>query len=126
MLFATQNPAGTVYGGRKPLSRAFRSRFIEIAIDDIPSAEVDTSGTSLSSCSLSSQEDIQGVFGSTRTTSSCWECVCWKHSLITLRDLFRWATREHVTSEDLALNGYKVLSERLRNEGGQTIHQTNH
>ena len=24
MLFATQNPAGTVYGGRRPLSRAFR------------------------------------------------------------------------------------------------------
>ena len=31
-LFATQNPPG-VYGGRKPLSRAFRNRFIEMCID---------------------------------------------------------------------------------------------
>lgn len=29
-LFATQNPPG-VYGGRKPLSRAFRNRFMEVS-----------------------------------------------------------------------------------------------
>ena len=28
MLFATQNPAGGAYAGRRPLSRAFRSRFL--------------------------------------------------------------------------------------------------
>ena len=39
MLFATQNPAG-VYGGRKQLSRAFKNRFIELPIDDIPSTEL--------------------------------------------------------------------------------------
>ena len=117
MLFATQNPAGTVYGGRKPLSRAFRSRFIEIAIDDIPSAEVDTilehrchlapsQAKKMSKVYLALQERRQAVGN----------VFAGKHSLITLRDLFRWATREHVTSEDLALNGYKVLAERLRNE----------
>lgn len=39
MLFATQNPAGA-YAGRKTLSRAFRSRFLELHIEDIPDAEL--------------------------------------------------------------------------------------
>ena len=36
-LFATQNPPGA-YGGRKPLSRAFRNRFLELSICDLPTA----------------------------------------------------------------------------------------
>lgn len=40
-LFATQNPPG-IYGGRKVLSRAFRNRFIEIQVDDIPQNELTT------------------------------------------------------------------------------------
>ncbi len=39
MLFATQNPAGA-YGGRKALSRAFRSRFLELHVGDIPDSEL--------------------------------------------------------------------------------------
>ena len=39
-LFATQNPPG-LYGGRKPLSRAFRNRFLELNISDLPSAEIE-------------------------------------------------------------------------------------
>ena len=41
MLFATQNPPG-LYAGRKVLSRAFRSRFLEIHVDDIPDGELAT------------------------------------------------------------------------------------
>ena len=40
-LFATQNPAGA-YGGRRPLSRAFRSRFLELHVGDIPDSELAT------------------------------------------------------------------------------------
>ena len=44
-LFATQNPAscatsGAQYGGRKPLSRAFRDRFVEIHVDEPPPDEL--------------------------------------------------------------------------------------
>ena len=39
MLFATQNPAGA-YGGRKALSRAFRSRFLELHVGNIPDSEL--------------------------------------------------------------------------------------
>jgi midasin len=40
MLFATQNPAG-LYGGRKVLSRAFRNRFLELHVGEIPESELE-------------------------------------------------------------------------------------
>ena len=39
MLFATQNPPGS-YGGRKVLSRAFRNRFVQLQMDEIPTTEL--------------------------------------------------------------------------------------
>jgi midasin len=39
MVFATQNPAGA-YAGRKFMSRAFRSRFLELHVGDIPDSEL--------------------------------------------------------------------------------------
>lgn len=39
-LFATQNPPGA-YGGRKMLSRAFRNRFLELNICDLPLDEIE-------------------------------------------------------------------------------------
>ena len=39
-LFETQNPSGMLYGGRNPLSRAFRNRFVEIHMGDIPECEL--------------------------------------------------------------------------------------
>ncbi len=39
MLFATQNPAGA-YAGRKQMSRAFRSRFLELHVGEIPDGEL--------------------------------------------------------------------------------------
>ncbi len=39
-LFATQNPPGVTYGGRKVLSKAFRNRFMEIHVGDIPDDEL--------------------------------------------------------------------------------------
>ncbi|KAF8819023.1 ATPase family associated with various cellular activities (AAA) subfamily protein, partial [Cardiosporidium cionae] len=41
MIFATQNPAGGAYGGRKALSKAFRNRFIELFVDELPSNELE-------------------------------------------------------------------------------------
>ena len=39
LLFATQNPPG-LYAGRKVLSRAFRSRFLELHVEDLPDTEL--------------------------------------------------------------------------------------
>ena len=41
LLFATQNPPGGNYGGRKLLSRAFRNRFVELHFDEIPPKELE-------------------------------------------------------------------------------------
>ena len=41
MLFATQNPPGS-FGGRKVLSRAFRNRFLEAQLDELPTSELQT------------------------------------------------------------------------------------
>jgi len=41
-IFATQNPSGSSYGGRKTLSRAFRNRFVELHFNELPSDELST------------------------------------------------------------------------------------
>jgi hypothetical protein len=49
MLFATQNPPG-VYGGRKTLSLAFRNRFLELHVDDIPGTTPTAAALLLPAC----------------------------------------------------------------------------
>ncbi len=43
-----------------------------------------------------------------------------KHGFITPRDLFRWAGRGAVGYDDLAVAGYMILGERLRNDTEKT------
>ena len=64
-LFATQNPPGA-YGGRKPLSRAFRNRFLEIDVGAIPAEEMEQilaqrSGQPPSYCRLLVQVSFQDL-----------------------------------------------------------------
>lgn len=114
MLFATQNPAG-LYGGRKTLSRAFRNRFLELHFDDIPEDELDfilerrSPNVAPSDC-----RRIVAVYkelSRLRQTSRMFEQ---KHSFATLRDLFRWTSRNADDREQLALNGFMLLAERVR------------
>jgi midasin len=112
MLFATQNPAG-IYGGRKPLSRAFRNRFLELHFDDIPVEEL---------CEILQRRtqipqswgrrivDVYKELSTLRQETRIFE----QHSFATLRDLFRWALRKADTVEELAVNGYMLLAERVR------------
>lgn len=44
-----------------------------------------------------------------------------KNSFATLRDLFRWAQREAVGYEELAINGYMLLAERVRKEDEKKV-----
>ena len=115
ILFATQNPAGSVYGGRKVLSRAFRSRFLEIQIDEIPSEEVEVILTERCRLAPSQAKKIATVYRALlEKRQAVGNVFAGRHSLITLRDLFRWALRKADTNEDIAQNGYEVLAERLR------------
>ncbi|QDS74739.1 hypothetical protein FKW77_000992 [Venturia effusa] len=112
MLFATQNPAG-LYGGRKHLSRAFRNRFLELHFGDIPEAEL---------CAILHQRtqipqswaqrivDTYKKLSELRQENRLFE----SKSFATLRDLFRWALRRADNLEQLAVNGYMLLAERVR------------
>ncbi|CAF4722991.1 unnamed protein product [Rotaria sp. Silwood2] len=121
-LFATQNPAGEQYAGRKRLSRAFRNRFIELHFNNLPQNELEIIiekkcqlPKTYSKLLIQTMIDLQkyrsqkGIFFG-------------KSSLITLRDLFRWAQRYTLYKyscdnykQFLAEHGYLLLAGRSRN-----------
>jgi midasin len=115
MLFATQNPPG-LYGGRKVLSRAFRNRFLELHFDDIPEDELEyilekrSRNVAPSDCKriVTVYKELSRLRQSNRLFEQ-------KDSFATLRDLFRWASRNADNREQLAANGYMLLAERVRN-----------
>ncbi|RHY33814.1 hypothetical protein DYB32_001374 [Aphanomyces invadans] len=127
MLFATQNPPG-LYGGRKVLSRAFRNRFIELQVDEVPPKELQqilqercgfwSSALPPSFCSLliTIMLDLQRI----RAQSSVF---AGKAGFITTRDLLRWAQRQPTTKQHVAEEGYFLLAERLRKDEDKLVVQ---
>jgi midasin len=114
MLFATQNPAG-LYGGRKVLSRAFRNRFLELHFDDIPVEELTeilSRRTQIPETWCKKIVNVYKELSTLRQENRLFE----QKSFATLRDLFRWAQRKAETVDDLAMNGYMLLAERVRKE----------
>ena len=114
MLFATQNPPGQ-YAGRKVLSRAFRNRFLELHIDDLPNKELNMilhkrCGLQPKFCDL--MIDIMTELQQVRQQS---QIFAGKHGFITTRDLLRWGNRKSLdTKSELAEQGYMLLGERIR------------
>lgn len=126
MLFATQNPPGC-YGGRKMLSRAFRNRFVEIHVDEIPESELSTilerRRPGISESMAKTMVAVMKELQEKRQTSNVF---AGKHGFFTPRDLFRWADRFIELGagnvwEDLAKDGYYLLAERLRDEGEKCV-----
>ncbi|OXV09698.1 hypothetical protein Egran_02528 [Elaphomyces granulatus] len=114
MLFATQNPAG-LYGGRKTLSRAFRNRFLELHFDDIPENELEYILKERSQIAPSFCTRIVSVYKKLSLLRQSTRLFEQKNSFATLRDLFRWALRRADNNEQLAVNGFMLLAERVRN-----------
>ncbi|PWY71646.1 midasin [Aspergillus heteromorphus CBS 117.55] len=114
MLFATQNPAG-LYGGRKVLSRAFRNRFLELHFDDIPESELEFILKERSQIAPSFCTRIVSVYRKLSLLRQSNRLFEQKNSFATLRDLFRWALRQADDREQLAINGFMLLAERVRN-----------
>jgi midasin len=93
LLFATQNPPGK-YAGRKQLSRAFRNRFIELHFDELPDAELLTIVEEKCRLPKTYATLLVRTVAELRTKRSQTSGIfLGKQSLITLRDLFRWARR---------------------------------
>ncbi|MCJ1436355.1 hypothetical protein MMC27_005734 [Xylographa pallens] len=113
MLFATQNPPG-LYGGRKRLSRAFRNRFLELHFDDIPENELETILRERTQIAPSFCTRIVTVYKRLAVLRQSGRLFEQKQSFATLRDLFRWALRNADNRDQLAVNGYMLLAERVR------------
>ena len=113
MLFATQNPPG-LYGGRKVLSRAFRNRFLELHFDDIPEDELETILRERSQIAPSYCTRIVEVYKKLALLRQSNRLFEQRSSFATLRDLFRWALRRADNPEQLAVNGFMLLAERVR------------
>lgn len=113
MLFATQNPPG-IYGGRKVLSRAFRNRFLELHFDDIPEDELEVILRERSQIAPSFCSKIVAVYKKLSLHRQHSRLFEQKNSFATLRDLFRWAFRRADDREQLAINGFYLLAERVR------------
>ena len=114
MLFATQNPP-MHYAGRKHLSRAFRSRFLELNIDDIPDTELAEILERRSEIPRSFATKMIAVMRELQRRRQMSNAFAGKHGYITARDLFRWAERPADGYAQLTENGYYILAERLRN-----------
>ena len=119
-LFATQNPSG-IYGGRKPLSRAFRNRFVEIHMGDIPNEEMVTILEKRCGCAPSHSKLLVKVMTQLQTRRSKTSVFQGKNGLITPRDLLKWAERRAVTKQDLAFEGHCLLAERLRMDDEKAV-----
>ena len=125
MLFATQNPP-TFYGGRKMLSRAFRNRFVEIHVDEIPDHELTEILERKCQIPRSYAKKMIEVMKELQLRRQNSKVFAGKHGFITPRDLFRWANRfrkDGRSYEDLARDGYFLLAERLRNDNEKNIVQ---
>ncbi|KAJ1624016.1 P-loop containing nucleoside triphosphate hydrolase protein, partial [Pavlovales sp. CCMP2436] len=116
VLFATQNPAGGAYGGRKRLSRAFRSRFVALRAAPAPPDELtqllhtrSAGRTPLPFCAR-----MVDVLGELRRLRDGARVFAGADGLVTVRDLFRWAGREPGTYDELAAHGHALLAGRLR------------
>lgn len=124
MLFATQNPP-TVYGGRKMLSRAFRNRFVEIHVDEIPEDELSTIIEGRCKIPESYAKKMVDVMKELQLNRQRSKVFAGKHGYITPRDLFRWADRfrelHSCSYDDLAKDGYYLLAERLREQGEKSV-----
>eukprot|EP00892_Ulva_mutabilis_P006640 jgi/Ulvmu1/4348/UM002_0072.1 len=116
MLFGTQNPAGA-YAGRKALSRAFRSRFLQISVPELPSKELVTVLERVCAIAPSHAAKLVAVMQELRMRRARGAVFAGRYGLITPRDLFRWASRAGMSHDELALHGYCLLAERLRTSG---------
>ncbi|KAM7483877.1 hypothetical protein LguiB_008460 [Lonicera macranthoides] len=125
MLFATQNPP-TFYGGRKMLSRAFRNRFVEIHVDEIPQDELNTILEKRCKIPGSYAGKMVEVMKELQLHRQSSKVFAGKHGFITPRDLFRWADRFRTfgkSYKDLSLDGYYLLAERLRDDAEKRVVQ---
>eukprot|EP01029_Cantina_marsupialis_P012772 TRINITY_DN2822_c0_g1_i4.p1 TRINITY_DN2822_c0_g1~~TRINITY_DN2822_c0_g1_i4.p1 ORF type:complete len:5400 (+),score=2320.53 TRINITY_DN2822_c0_g1_i4:448-16200(+) len=116
LLFATQNPPGT-YAGRKKLSRAFKNRFLEMFVGDIPPNELVTILSKRTGIAQSAADVMVRTMTALQSQRNQSQIFKGKDGFITTRDLLKWSNRKPGSDPELlASEGYMLLAERLRDE----------
>jgi midasin len=98
------------------LSRALRSRFLQLMITDLPCSELVTVLEQRCAIPASYAGRLVAVMSELRILRSRGNVFAGCHGLITPRDLFRWANRHASSYEELTMHGYSLLAERLRTQ----------
>lgn len=111
-VFATQNPI--TYGGRKELSAAFRSRFMHFYFQELKSEDLIKIVEKRCDIPNSRAKTLVKVMHDLSLVRSRQNFFAGKESLITVRDLLKWGSRDVVDYNNMALEGTAVLVERLR------------
>jgi len=111
-LFATQNPIH--YSGRKELSKAFKNRFIQIYFDEISEEDLEKIILRKAKIAPSYCKKVLKVMKALQLRRQSNNFFMGKEGAITVRDLIKWAKRPHTSSDELAMEGYFILAERLR------------
>lgn len=88
MLFATQNPPGA-YAGRKALSRAFRGRFLELHVEELPDSELADILHQRCGIAPSYASKLVAVMRELQRRRPRSNVFAGRHGFITPRDLFR-------------------------------------
>ncbi|CAN8073835.1 unnamed protein product [Agarophyton chilense] len=112
-LFATQNPPG-LYGGRKELSKAFLSRFVEIRVEELPDKDLLFILEKRSGIPQSFTRKMVAVMRELQVKRKCSGLFSGREGFVTARDLFRWASRHPRSKMELAIHGFFLLGERCR------------
>lgn len=119
-LFATQNPPG-LYGGRKELSRAFRSRFIELQVDELPDEDLLLILEKRCFLPRSFARGMISVMRELQMRRRTSTVFTGREGFVTARDLFRWSSRRPRSKEELAMHGFFLLGERARHRSEREI-----
>ena len=134
MLFATQNPAGNVYGGRKVLSRALRNRFVEVHVSSKTLAELQTLLEKRCQLPTSDCKRMVAVYNELHKIRL--SSAVFNSEVMTIRGLLRWGRRwssfrniqradegwnDQEITRELAREGYFLFAESLRDEGDKTL-----
>lgn len=119
-LFATQNPPG-LYGGRKELSRAFRSRFVELQVDELPDEDLLMILKNRFSLPCSFAQGMVSVMRELQIIRRASSIFNGNDGFVTSRDLFRWSSREPRSRDELAIHGFLLLGERARHSSEREV-----
>ncbi|CAJ1345251.1 unnamed protein product, partial [Effrenium voratum] len=124
MVFATQNPAGANYGGRKSLSRAFRNRFTELFVSELPMEELAVVLHKRCQVPPSYVKVMLAVYADLQSHRNQSAVFLGKQSFMTVRDLLRWGHRKPNSYLELAVEGWALLAERLRKKEEREVVRT--